>query len=227
MTYRYSLITDDTIYRSYFKAVEQSAFQIDFKLPVESPTLLTQRTTTLKVYTCPSDQATGLFMVKTESLNDLTNAATNSYAGCFGEGGLLNTQPEGGNGVFQRNSKLGFRDITDGSSSTLAVGERGAILSQTPWAGVMSQGVAYTRPGAPVFISIIELAPTMALARIGNKPLNDSRSEPYDFFSAHGQVVHFLFADGSVQALTAGTNQAVLKSLATYAGSEVVGGGDY
>lgn len=33
MTYRYSLITNDTVYRSYFKAVEQSTFQVDFKLP--------------------------------------------------------------------------------------------------------------------------------------------------------------------------------------------------
>lgn len=33
MTDRYSLISNETMYRSYFKAIEQSAFKVDFKFP--------------------------------------------------------------------------------------------------------------------------------------------------------------------------------------------------
>ncbi len=203
------------------------ARQIDYTLPVESPTMLGPRTVALKMFTCPSDNPTGLFMVQTDGLSDLAQAATNSYAASFGDGGLMNTQPDVSNGVFYRNSKLRFRDIIDGTSNTFAIGERGTILTQTPWAGVMTSGAAITRPGAPVYSSVVELAPSMVMARVGNKPLNDPRSEPYDFFSAHGQVVNFLFADGSVQGLTTGVDVAVLKALATCAGQEPIGAGAF
>jgi len=38
MTYRYSLITNDTIYRSYFDAVENSTYKVGFKLPAVAAT---------------------------------------------------------------------------------------------------------------------------------------------------------------------------------------------
>jgi prepilin-type processing-associated H-X9-DG protein len=69
---------------------------------------------------------------------------------------------------------------------------------------------------------LVELAPIMVMARVGNKPLNSPYSEPYDFFSPHGQVVHFLFADGSVHALGSGIDLTVLQDLATSAGGETI-----
>jgi prepilin-type N-terminal cleavage/methylation domain-containing protein len=209
--------------------IEQGALakQINYTLPVESPTMLAQRTRLLSLYTCPSDRSTGVFMVKTDMNADLATAASNSYAACFGFGGLINTQPDVSNGVFYRNSHVSFRDITDGTSTTLAIGERAALLAQTPWAGVMSGGSAQTTPGAPVYTSVVELAPPMALARVGHKALNDPYSEPYDFFSPHGTVVQFVFADGSVQALSMSTDVSVLQALATCAGDEVVGPGAF
>jgi prepilin-type N-terminal cleavage/methylation domain-containing protein/prepilin-type processing-associated H-X9-DG protein len=203
------------------------AQQIDYKLPVESPSMLAQRTTKLSLYTCPSDADTGVFMVLTTKKKKLTRAATNSYAACFGEEGLINTKPDNGNGVFFRNSRVAIRDITDGTSSTLAVGERCARFTQTPWAGVMTAGSTQTTPGAPVYQSVIEWAPPMALARIGFKPLNSPYSEPYDFFSPHGNVVHFVFADGSVHPLSTTTSVPVLQALATRAGGESIGANDY
>src|SRR5262245_23007514 len=38
------------------------AKQINYTLPVESPTMLAQRTAVLSLYTCPSDRYTGVFM---------------------------------------------------------------------------------------------------------------------------------------------------------------------
>jgi prepilin-type N-terminal cleavage/methylation domain-containing protein/prepilin-type processing-associated H-X9-DG protein len=196
---------------------------IDYKLPVESPSALAGRTTPLSVYTCPSDTNTGLFTVKTELNLDLAQAATNSYAACFGALGLPNTQPDAGNGIFARNSRTRMADVTDGLSQTLAVGERATLLAQSPWAGVMTGGTCRTTTGAPVYTSVVELAPVMALARVGNKSLNSPYSEPYDFFSPHGGVVQFVFADGSVHALTGGTSVTVLQALATRCGGEDVG----
>lgn len=206
--------------------IEQSnlARQINFNLPVESPSSLAARTTVLALYTCPSDFNTGVFTVHTEVNADLATAATNSYAACYGFGGLPNTEPDSGNGAFYRNSHTRITDITDGSSSTFLVGERAAMFARGPWAGVMTGGTIRTTPGAPVYSSIYELAPVMVMARVWNKSLNSPLSEPYDFFSPHGVVVHFLFADGSVHALSNATDLTVLQGLATMSGGEVVDG---
>ncbi len=51
----------------------------------------------------------------------------------------------------------------------------------------MTDGAIRTTPDAPVYSSIVEWAPGMTLARIGPHTLNSPSSEPYDFFSPHGQ----------------------------------------
>jgi prepilin-type processing-associated H-X9-DG protein len=156
-------------------------------------------------------------------VNDvIATAHTNSYAACFGFSGLINTLPDSGNGVFFRNSHIRFADITDGTSNTIAIGERGAMFAQTPWAGVMTDGTVRTTPGAPVYTAIVELAPTMVMARIGYKALHDPYCEPYDFFSPHQGVVQFVFADGSVHPLSTLVNVEVLQALATRAGNESI-----
>jgi prepilin-type N-terminal cleavage/methylation domain-containing protein/prepilin-type processing-associated H-X9-DG protein len=198
------------------------AAQIDYRLPVEGISAVTPRLTLLKAYTCRSDRSTGTFRVLDQWGVDLGTLATNSYAACFGAQGQLGTQPDTGNGVFYRNSHTRLADVTDGTSSTLAIGERSALFTQTPWAGVITGGTARTTPDAPVYRSIVEPAPVMVLARIGTKTLNDPNSEPYDFFSPHPNVVQFVFADGSVHPLSSSVSLDVLLALASRAGGEAV-----
>jgi prepilin-type N-terminal cleavage/methylation domain-containing protein/prepilin-type processing-associated H-X9-DG protein len=195
---------------------------INYNLPVESPSNLPARTTILSVYDCPSDTNTGVFTVKAERNIDVATAATNSYAACFGFGGLPNTNPDEGNGAFSRNSQTRITDIKDGTSNTFLIGERAALFAQSPWAGVVSGGTIRTTPGAPVFAALYELAPVMVMARVWNKPLNSPLSEPYDFFSPHTMVGNFLFADGSVHSLSFATELTILQALATINGGEVV-----
>ena len=188
--------------------------RIDFTTPVALSEPI--RVLPLPVANCPSDAAQGVFMVTREITNaSMGFAYTTSYAACFGSNGLINIHPDDGNGVFQRNSHCRFADILDGTSATIAVGERGALLARVPWAGVMSIGTVCTTPGAPVYVSTAELAPVMAMARIGGKYLNSPFSEPYDFFSPHVERVNFVFADGSVRGLSSGIDQSVLQALAT------------
>src|SRR5262249_38063498 len=200
---------------------------IDFQLPVEAVTSQQARETVVRLYTCPTDRMTGLFDIKNDGNVVLASATTNSYAGCYGAEGLVGTQPDLGNGVLSRNSQVRMADVRDGLSNTLAVGERGAFFTQTPWAGVITSGTARTTPGAPVYTSIAEPAPTMVLARIGRKVLNDPYCEPYDFFSPHTGAVQFLVADGSAQPLRTTVSVPVLQGLATRAGDEPLGAGDY
>ena len=203
--------------------IEQNnlAAQINFTLPVEAVVNQNARLMPLTIYTCPSDIGTGVFQVQGESSVFLTSASTNSYAACFGAGGLPNTQPDVSNGMFFRNSRVRVAEITDGMSNTFMIGERAALLARAPWAGVITAGTVRTTPGAPVYNSIAELAPVMVMARVGNKTLNSPYSEPYDFFSPHGQVVQFVFADGSVHPLSNAIDVPVLQALATINGAEV------
>ena len=194
--------------------------EIQFHLSVESPGSAAVREMPLSIYSCPSDTHIGVYQVFDEGNQVLANAATNSYSACFGKYGLINTQPHLGNGLFQRNSRWRIADIRDGLSNTIAIGERGAMLTQTPWAGVLTGGTCRTTTGAPVFVAITEKAPAMVLARIGNRSLNSTYSEPYDFFSGHNDLVHFLFADGAVKAVTNGVAMEVLHALATRNGRE-------
>jgi prepilin-type N-terminal cleavage/methylation domain-containing protein len=200
---------------------------INYRLPVEAPSMQDQRSIELKMFTCPSDRYTGLFDVHWYGGFKLAQAATNSYAACYGFGDTLATHPEAGNGIFFRNSKIRFADITDGTSNTIMIGERGAFFTQTPWAGVMTGGTARTTPGAPVYVSIVEPSTVMALARVARKTLNSPYSEPYDFFSPHPATCAFAFADGSVHPLKFDTELEVLQALATRAGAESVGSPEF
>jgi prepilin-type N-terminal cleavage/methylation domain-containing protein/prepilin-type processing-associated H-X9-DG protein len=203
--------------------VEQDnlANQINFTQDIEHPAYDAVRTLPLRIYTCPSDRETGVFLVLSEQHTPRCWAATNSYAACYGEWGRIQDTP--GSGLFWCNSQTRLADITDGTSSTLAVGERAALLTQAPWAGAIEGGTCRTTPDAPVFQTVIDPAPTMVTARIsGRRPLNDPWSEPYDFFSPHFGVVNFLFADGSVHGISTGASYTVLRAMATRAGGEVV-----
>jgi hypothetical protein len=163
-------------------------------------------------------------MLKTISSQDLVEAATNSYAANYGYGFDIGEAPAWGNGVFYRNSKTRIKDITDGTSTTLAIGERGALLVRTPWAGAINGGTVTTTPGAPVNGNMMEEAPVQVMASAnGSTPLNHPNSNPYLFFSPHSNIVIFAFADGSVQPLASTVNPSILAALATRSGSESVG----
>ncbi|REJ71289.1 MAG: DUF1559 domain-containing protein [Planctomycetota bacterium] len=204
--------------------IDQGALhnQIDFNQAVGVDAHIPIRTRSIPVANCPSDYGSGVFTVLNEVNESMGQAHTTSYAASFGSFGLINTDPDFGNGLFQRNSRIRMRDIVDGQSMTIAVGERAALFAKAPWAGVISGGTVRTTPGAPVFTATVELAPAMALSRMGNRSLNSPFSEPYDYFSGHGQVVYFLFADGSVRSLTGSTDHSLLHAMATRAEGEVV-----
>src|SRR5262249_17046401 len=86
---------------------------IDHNLPLESPTMTEARTTLPRLYTCPSDRQTGLYTVYTNKNQPLAEAATNSYAACFGAAITMNLNPDTSDGLFCRNSAIRIADITD------------------------------------------------------------------------------------------------------------------
>jgi prepilin-type N-terminal cleavage/methylation domain-containing protein/prepilin-type processing-associated H-X9-DG protein len=196
--------------------------RINYQLPIgESEPGLAA--TTLKVYTCPADTRAGVFDVADTYAFPVLSAATNSYAGNSGANGTEFFGVKPGSGVLFANSRVKVGEVTDGTSQTIAVGERAGILAQAPWAGAVTYGTVTTTPAAPVYVSVMLPAPAMPLARVGFKKLHDPWAEPDDFFSPHPGLVQFAFADGSVRPVRTGTDVPVLRALATRAGGETVG----
>jgi prepilin-type N-terminal cleavage/methylation domain-containing protein/prepilin-type processing-associated H-X9-DG protein len=196
--------------------------RIDLTVPIEDPRHKPVRTSIVKTYVCPADRGAGVFTVLDQAYNEpVADAATNSYAACYGEWWQIYEVP--GSGMFHKNSATRIGDITDGTAYTLAVGERAALFAKTPWAGAISTGSVRTTPNAPVYQSVIEPAPVQVMARIcGRRQINAPNSEPYDFFSPHTGSCNFLFADGSVRALSTSMDLNVQRALATMAGGESV-----
>jgi hypothetical protein len=106
-------------------------------------------------------------------------AASNSYAACYGAGIAVTYQP--GNGMFYRNSAVKMAHISDGTSRTIAIGERACLFAQSPWAGAMRYGTIRTTPNAPVYGATVDTAAALVLARTARRHLNDPFSETYDF----------------------------------------------
>jgi prepilin-type N-terminal cleavage/methylation domain-containing protein/prepilin-type processing-associated H-X9-DG protein len=126
-------------------------------------------------------------------------------------------------GIFYRNSPTQFRDITDGLSNTVMVGERSSNLAYTTWTGSVT-GAAVPPPVGST--SSGEGAPVLCLGHTGdasdvpphtpNSPVNHVD----DFWSYHAMGVNFLFCDGSVQSVTNTINPAIWWALGTRAGND-------
>lgn len=204
---------------------------IDFAELIEAKRHDPVRTIVVKALVCPTDRETGRFTVLTQTSKPLTQAATSSYAACYGATGAIGIEPDAGNGVFFRNSKVRMKEIADGVSFTIAVGERAALFAQTPWAGAVHRGAARMTPDAPAQSTLIEEGATQTLALIQPRAdyfLNSPQSEPYDFFSPHTGTVFFVFADASVRAVSsAAVSNSALQALATRAGGERVDREEY
>jgi len=209
--------------------VEQQtiANQIEWSTPIADGRHFEVRTQRVRHLVCPSDLNVGVFSVLDENDVEVTRAHTNSYAACHGAYGLLNVDPDHGTGLFQRNSGHRIAAILDGTSQTISIGERGSILTQSPWAGVVTAGTCRTVVGAPVYVSSVQMAPAMTLARVANRTINSYFSEPYDFFSPHRAGIQFVFADGSVHLLYPTIDLTVVQALATINGQEAISASDY
>ncbi len=204
--------------------------QIDFQVPIGDAKYDILRTTPLRIYTCPSDRETGVYKVTSFiSGKYVCDASTNSYAANYGSGKLeIGEQPDIGNGVFFRNSKIRVSDIRDGSSNTWAIGERCSLFARTPWVGAIHHGAVSTTPGAPTKYVQVEESPVQVMAGVtGYVSLNSDITTLYNFFSPHPQSVNFLYADGSVRPVGASVDSLILMALASRYGQEPINDTSY
>jgi prepilin-type processing-associated H-X9-DG protein len=187
-TYLLPEMEQDNVYR-----------QINLAQPIASNPA---RLNSLKVFRCPSDNGPQTFLTVTV----VVEVAFANYVACFGTN-EIEDGPDLGNGIFYRNSRTRFADITDGTSNTIAVGERNAQRAMSTWTGVV--------PGA-------DEAQILVLGIADHTPSHPA-GHPDDFASKHTGVTNFLMGDGSVRAISNNINPTTWSALATRAGGEVVG----
>src|SRR5262249_53675714 len=116
--------------------------QIDFSAPVQTSAAAQAM---LKIFLCPVDNPPqSPFQLTDASGAPLGLVAPSTYAATVGPDADEADAPTG-QGVFYRNSRTSFADITDGTSETVMIGDRAWSQTQGTWAGAPSGAV--TRAG--------------------------------------------------------------------------------
>jgi prepilin-type N-terminal cleavage/methylation domain-containing protein/prepilin-type processing-associated H-X9-DG protein len=194
---------------------------LDFKLPIEDPFNTQGRTTTVATYLCPSDTVGAVWPALKDDASQtlICDVASANYVGMFG-----NAEPGiDGPGIFFRNSQVRIRDITDGTSHTIAVGERSKLLGESTWAGSVTGALLGPGDEDGVGTYEVEHGSTMVLGQSGeHMSPGDPSGEPDMFYSLHPCGVNFLFADAHVAFLTNDVDPTVFEYLSTRAGNETV-----
>ncbi|MCS6866952.1 MAG: DUF1559 domain-containing protein [Gemmataceae bacterium] len=193
---------------------------IRFNAAIGEPAHARARTQVLTVFLCPADEQIGVFTTAGAGVA----IAHANYVGVFGTNDIA-PNPGAGNGVFSRNSRIRFLDITDGLSNTFAIGERSSDIALASWVGAI--------PGAEV---LWRNAPhdhddddhdhhhsnhfLLVLGRGDHQP-NAPESHVDDFYSRHTLGLNCLFADGSVHNIGNAVSPFVWSAIQTRSLGEV------
>jgi prepilin-type N-terminal cleavage/methylation domain-containing protein/prepilin-type processing-associated H-X9-DG protein len=206
---------------------------LNFSLQIVDMASSTVRSAVLSAFLCPSAVGNSNPMtlnsvatppVPIPPINDFSPGQYIASAGQFD----VADAAANNNGIFYRNSRIGQRDIIDGLSQTLMVGERSRNVSDSTWVGAIPGTQVCTNPSWPV--RDCEPSNVMVLAHTGPSPEqawvdvpNYKGAGADDFCSQHPGGANFLFCDGSVRFVKETVNPRVFSFLSTRAGGEVVG----
>lgn len=201
---------------------------INFNLSIEVFSNQTSRLAIVSGFLCPSDsvQPAWWAMVRTATgtpTQHICQVAPSNYVGVYG------TSDPGidGDGIFFRDGNIGLRDITDGTSQTIAVGERSHQLGEATWTGSITNAVLFPVDNDGIGYPRAEAGPGMILGHAGGRlGPGDPNGEVNQFYSRHAGGVNFLFADGHIGFLKTTMVYATFRALATRAGGETISG-DY
>jgi prepilin-type N-terminal cleavage/methylation domain-containing protein/prepilin-type processing-associated H-X9-DG protein len=208
--------------------------QLDLNADIRDPVNAVAYTQSLSMFFCPSSSFPfSGFTLETAgqvAINDQNgepiNLVYHNYIAMFGSGDI-SKDPGAGDGVFYRNSRTRQKDITDGLSNTVLLGERkstAAVPAFTTWLGAVPGAVVPPPAGSQ---DPPEHAAVMVLGHTGNARDNPPHAPDLplrhvqDFGAMHTGVCNLLFADGAVHAVSRAINPHVWWALGTRAGGEI------
>lgn len=196
---------------------------ITFESRIESPVNDNARIRTVPTLICPTDVTQPNWNAVTRDavgnpLTTICTVASASYVGVFGiaEPGI------DGEGIFFRDSSIGQRDVIDGSSHTLLVGERSQKWCVASWVGAVTGSQLFPPANSPA-VPLVENASGTILGHTFEGPPNAPGLECNCFSSLHTGGANFVFADGHVQFLATSMDRATFKAMSTRAGNENTG----
>jgi prepilin-type processing-associated H-X9-DG protein/prepilin-type N-terminal cleavage/methylation domain-containing protein len=202
------------------------AASLDFHQPIEAPAN-THRRQLVAGLLCPSNDLrettwrAEVHDAAGDAMSAICDVGFCAYVGMQGS----NDGTPAGDGVFFRNSRIRVRDITDGTSRTIAAGERAYRLGEATWTGAVTGASMFPEADeGQIAVPLLKPAAAMVLSHAGrgNRP-NSPNSEINQFFSLHPSGVNFLFADGHVLLVSETIDYPVYRAMATRAGGETVG----
>lgn len=198
----------------------------NLNLPIENPSNLTSRLVRMSAYLCPSDSTPTLWQAWSRDASGnpiqlLCQLASSNYVAMFG----TSDPGVGGDGIFFRDSNIGPAAITDGTSQTIAAGERAYALGEATWVGSVTGAVLFPVDNDGIGYPRAESGPGMTLGHSGgNLGPGAPNGEVNQFYSRHPGGVNFLFADGHVAFLKTSMSYVTFHALSTRAGGEVISG---
>jgi prepilin-type N-terminal cleavage/methylation domain-containing protein/prepilin-type processing-associated H-X9-DG protein len=225
--------------------------QIDFNVTVGTGVNVQISQLPLKIYKCPSDLTLAPFPVYDSTFtNPIATLAHSNYVGCSGwvecfngaggnyqggagADGLSGPLGEAGRGLFYRNSRSRFADVSDGLSNTIFVGERSSNHSPATWTGAVPGGrcpawMAGQSPDSPPpgpAYDNADFGEALVLGHCNQTHLPSADFPIFDpdtFYSMHTpRGANFLFGDGAVHFLGSTVDPVVYQALSTIHGGEI------
>ena len=225
--------------------IEQQNLQdrIDFVLPGFDPVNLAAREMELEIFICPTDRwSPGNFVIRDESVSPTERYAAASYCANWGPAfGVedtpgdtsddvnLDATPDDSTGPFFRNSRTRFRDLIDGASSTIALGERtnGPILDEdglpigvpphpnfeNVWFGAIRDIDVPDDDHGHMVLFDTEYGP--------NQARGDGTGADRGVSAPHQGVAQFTLMDGSVHTVNENIDIRTYRALSSIAGGEL------
>ena len=164
---------------------------------------------TLPLYRCPSD--TGPSLNTFHTINSVQIALSNYVASNASRSLRLDPGPISStgnvlvsNGMFHANHCVSVRDITDGASNTIAIGERawtlgGAAINAALVFGIQSNTEAVNANNTGL---IQALGCGFVLMNSSTSPSSTPTHHTRNFSSVHVGGAHFLMGDGAVRFIS-------------------------
>ncbi|MCH2202801.1 MAG: DUF1559 domain-containing protein [Fuerstiella sp.] len=201
--------------------------QFNAEIPVWNVSNLSPREMHLPVFLCPSDQySASAFVVRDENSSPVEQYASASYAANWGPSDAtvnLDDTPLTSQGVFYRNSSTRIRDISDGLSNTLAIGER--TNGPIPGGATIGGHAVFETAWSAAVRDVNDLADDhghMVLFETRFRP-NQPGGDDKGLSAPHDGMAQFALCDGSVRGISQNIAGSLYDALGTRAGREIIG----